>query len=710
MSAVADQIQHKKTTAPLRREAEGRGHALSSIRNIGIIAHIDAGKTTTTERILFYSGKVHKIGEVDEGTAAMDWMIQEQERGITITGAATTCFWRDHQINIIDTPGHVDFTVEVERALRVLDGAIGVFCGVAGVQPQSETVWRQANRYHVPRIAFVNKMDRTGARFDWVVQQIRERLGAPVVPLQMPWGVEADFRGAVDLVAMKALLFTESSKGSAVEVQEIPAELAAAAEHARAKMIEAIAERDEALLHDYLENPDVSEEKLKAAARRLTVAGKMIPVFCGSSLKNKGIQPLMDAVVDYLPSPLDLPPVEGHNVKDHSPLRREVSDFEPLSALAFKIATDPFVGKLVYVRVYAGVLKKGQNVFNPRTRKRDRLARILRMHANDREETDALYAGEIGAIAALKNTTTGDTLCAENQPIILERITFPEPVMAMAIEPKSQADRQKLNETLTTLSEEDPTFKVSTNPETGQTLINGMGELHLEIIRDRLLREFKVQANAGEPVVAYRETIQGEGQGENTFDREFGGRRHFGRVAVAMKPRARGAGNEILIEVNESQIPAEFRAAVEEGIQDGLITGVLGNYSLIDVEVRVVGGTSHPTDASEIAYRSAATLAIRDAANAAGPTLLEPVMMVEIVTPDEHMGDVIGDANSRRGHVTEIVAAEGGQTIKAEIPLAELFGYSTSLRSISRGRASYSMEPHSFEPVPQNLQQSIINR
>ena len=710
MSAVAEPIQDKNTTAPSRREAEGRGHALSLIRNIGIIAHIDAGKTTTTERILFYTGKVHKIGEVDEGTATMDWMIQEQERGITITSAATTAFWRDHQINIIDTPGHVDFTVEVERSLRVLDGAVGVFCGVAGVQPQSETVWRQANHYGVPRLVFVNKMDRTGARFNWVVEQISQRLGAAAIPVQMPWGSEADFRGVIDLIAMKAIAFEESSQGADLNAADIPSDLKAAAEQARAKMIEAVAERDEELLNAYLENPDVATDKLKAAIRRLTVSGKMMPVLCGSSLKNKGIQPLIDAVVDYLPSPIDVPAVQGHSVKDDSPLKREASDFEPLSALAFKIATDPFVGKLVYVRVYSGMLKKGQNVFNPRTRKRDRLAKILRMHANHREETDTLFAGEIGAIGALCNTTTGDTLCAENQPIVLERIAFPEPVMAMAIEPKSQADREKLSDTLKTLSEEDPTFKVSINPETGQTLINGMGELHLEIIRDRLLREFKVQANAGKPVVAYRETVQAEGRGANTFDREFAGRRHFGSVTLALKPRARGAGNEIKFEVSEDQIPAEFRAAAEEGIRDGLITGILGNYPLIDVEVRAIAGESHPTDASEIAYRSAATMAIREAAGAAQATLLEPVMRVEIVTPDEHMGDVIGDANARRGHVTEITAGEGIQTIKANIPLAELFGYSTSLRSISRGRASYSMEPHSFEPVPQNLQQSILNR
>ena len=711
MVVVEDKAkQGNGTEAPAQREADGRLRALSMVRNIGIMAHIDAGKTTTTERMLFYTGKVHKIGEVDEGTATMDWMIQEQERGITITSAATTCFWRDHQVNIIDTPGHVDFTVEVERSLRVLDGAVGVFCGVAGVQPQSETVWHQAKKYRVPCLAFVNKMDRTGARFAWVVEHIRSRLGVAAVPVQIPWGSEAAFQGVVDLVHLRAYRFSEDDRGATVATVDIPAELAAEAEEARGKLVEAVAERDETLLTHFMEQPDVSADDLLAAIRRVTVAGTLVPVLCGSSLKNKGIQPLLDAVVDFLPCPLDVPPVEGKDLKTGAVLHRETSDFAPLSALAFKIANDPYVGRLIYVRVYSGVLKKGQNLFNPRTRRRDRAARLLRMHANHREEVETLYAGEIGAVPGLKQTTTGDTLCAENQPIVLERITFPEPVMAMAIEPKTQADRDRMAEVLQILSEEDPTFKVSANAETGQTLINGMGELHLDILKDRMLREFKVQANAGKPVVSYRETVREGAKAENIFEREFGGRKHFGHVVIEVAPRARGAGNSIEIDAGEKQIPSAFHEHVEAGIQDGLVTGVVANYPLVDVAVRVIGGSTHPVDASEVAYRTAANMALREAARAARPTLLEPVMRAEIVTPDEHLGDVIGDLNGRRGHILEVTAGEGAQTLRADVPLAELFGYSTQLRSLSRGRASYSMEPHAFEIVPDNLQTAIINR
>ncbi|HEY8240128.1 MAG TPA: elongation factor G [Kiritimatiellia bacterium] len=673
------------------------------------MAHIDAGKTTTTERMLFYTGKVHKIGEVDEGTATMDWMIQEQERGITITSAATTCHWLDHQINIIDTPGHVDFTVEVERSLRVLDGAVGVFCGVAGVQPQSETVWHQAKKYNVPCMAFVNKLDRTGARFEWVVQQIRERLSVPAVAVQLPWGQEADFRGVIDLIEMKAISFDDES-GLKMSVVEVPAEFKANAEKSRAKLIETLAEKDEQIIQAYMENPDVSPSLVRAGVRRLTVAGQLVPVLCGSSLHNKGIQPLLDAVVDFLPSPIDIPAVKGHSLKDHEEIVRQTSDFEPLSALAFKIANDPYVGKLIYVRVYAGVLKKGQNAFNPRTRKRDRINRLLRIHANHREDTESLFAGEIGAVPGLKLVTTGDTLCSENQPILLERITFPEPVISMAIEPKTQADREKLQDALAALADEDPTFKVSTNVDTGQTLINGMGELHLEIIKDRMFREFKVQANAGKPMVAYREAIHAAARAEHVFQREFGGKAQFAHVVLEIEPRPRGAGNTVEFEIRPDEIPNDFRPSIEEGIRDGLVTGVVGNYPLIDVAVRIVGGAFNPADSTEVAFRSAAILALRDAVKAAKPAMLEPVMKVEVVTPDEHLGDVIGDLNSRRGRVKEMVAREGTQIVKADVPLAELFGYSTSLRSVSRGRASYSMEPSSFEFVPESLQTALLNR
>ncbi|TAN38923.1 MAG: elongation factor G [Verrucomicrobia bacterium] len=711
MVAVVEQPRAKSSSdAPHTREAEGRRRALQKVRNMGIVAHIDAGKTTVSERILFYAGRVHKMGEVHEGNTVMDWMVQEQERGITITSAATTLFWHDNQINLIDTPGHVDFTVEVERSLRVLDGVIGVFCGVGGVQPQSETVWRQAKKYHVPCLAFVNKLDRMGADFVWVVKQMREKLAAPAVPVQLPWGREDQFQGVIDLIRMRALRFDEASKGAQVIEMDIPAELKAAAEAARAQMIEAVAEKDEEVLAAYLENPDVAEAVLKAGIRRATVRGALVPVLCGSALRNKGIQPLLDAVVDFLPSPLDVPAVEGHHPKTKDLLQREVSDFEPLSALVFKIANDPYVGKLAFVRVYSGVLKKGANIFNPRTSKRERLGRIVELHANHREDIEALYAGEIGGLAGLKLATTGDTLCSENQPIALERIEFPEPVVAMAVEPKTQADREKLREALAALEGEDPTFRISTNPETGQLLINGMGELHLEIIKDRLAREFHVQANAGRPMVAYKETICEPARAEHVFEREIGGRGHFGHITLEISPATRGSGNQIVWKVSPDVVPHEFREAVEQGINDGLMTGVVGNYPLVDVVVRVVGGGTHPVDASEIAFRSAAVMAFRDAARAAAAVMLEPIMKVEIITPEEYVGDVLGDVNGRRGRIRDIEAREAAQIIQAEVPLAELFGYATQLRSLTKGRASYSMEPGHFEMVPESLQNSLINR
>ena len=710
MSVVSKDVKKCSGVAPSQREDASRGRALSSIRNIGIVAHIDAGKTTTSERILYYTGRVYKIGEVHEGTAVMDWMEQEQERGITITSAATTCFWRDHQINIIATPGHVDFTVEVERSLRVLDGAVGVFCAVGGVQPQSEAVWRQAKNYNVPCLAFVNKMDRMGANFSAVVDQMREKLAAPAVPVQLPIGAAETFSGVVDLITMKAYTFNEESLGSEVEEIEIPDELATQAEELRAALIEKAAESDEELLEAYLESANVSKEQLVAAIRRATVSGEMVPVLCGSSLKNKGVQPLLDGVVDYLPSPVDIPAVTGLHPKTEKEERREASDFEPLSGLAFKMATDSYVGKLVFVRIYSGKLEKRQNVYNPRTHKREKINRLLRLHANSREDIDTLFAGEIGAISGLKQFTTGDTLCAENAPIVLESIEFPEPVIAMAIEPKTQADRDALAEALQSLQDEDPTFRVTTNEDTGQTIINGMGELHLEIIKDRILREFKVQANAGKPVVAYRESARQTGTGSFTFEREIGGRGHFGKLTIEVSPRPRGEGNEVSISVSNEVIPAEFKLPIEQGIKDALMTGVLGNYPLVDINVNVIGGESHPVDSSEMAFRTAAVMAVREAVGASSPTLLEPIMKLEIIAPEEHLGDVMNDLNGRRGRIREIEARDSVQIVHVDVPLAEMFGYATTLRSLTKGRASYTMEPQSFEAVPDSMQETILNR
>ncbi|MBU1692546.1 MAG: elongation factor G [Verrucomicrobia bacterium] len=711
MGTVVEQSRERKgPESQAVREAKGRRRSLPRLRNLGIIAHIDAGKTTVTERMLYYTGRVYKMGEVHEGTATMDWMIQEQERGITITSAATTCFWRDHQVNILDTPGHIDFTVEVQRSLRVLDGAIGVFCGVGGVQPQSETVWHQAKKFNVPCLAFVNKLDRPGAKFDAVMQQMRERLAAPVVALQIPWGSEESFRGLVDLVRMRALDFDADSLGSKVVECDIPAELAAAAEKARHTLVEVVADKDEEVMQAFMENMDVPAEILRAGLRRATLACTLVPVLGGAALRNRGIQPLLDAVVEYLPSPLDVAAVQGHHPRSNENETRETSDLVPMSALAFKIATDPYVGRLTFVRVYSGILKKGQNVFNPRTRTRERVGRLVLLHANHREDVEVLYAGEIGGIAALKQITTGDTLCAENQPIVLERIEFPEPVMAMAIEPRTQADRAKLAETLVALSEEDPTFKVATDAETGQTLIKGMGELHLEIIRDRMNREFHVQANAGKPMVAYRETIRAPARAEHLFQREIGGHGQQGHVVIEIEPQPRAVGNTIEFKVTATQIPGTFREAVEQGLQDGLMTGIVGNYPLTDVKVRVVGGSFHPVDSSELGYRTAAVLALREAAQHAEPTLLEPIMKMEIITPEEFLGDVLGDVNSRRGQVRKMEAREGVQIVQAEVPLAELFGYTTSLRSLTKGRASCSMEPFHFEIVPDSLQKNILNR
>ncbi len=692
-----------------RNEAADRRCALDHLRNIGIIAHIDAGKTTVTERILFYSGRVHRMGEVHQGTAVMDWMEQEKERGITITSAATTCFWKERQVNIIDTPGHVDFTMEVERALRVLDGAVGVFCGVGGVQSQSETVWRQADRYNVPRLVFVNKMDRVGAVFDAVVREIRQRLGAAAVPVQIPIGSEKSFRGVVDLVEMQAYLFDSGTpEQAAVVAQPIPESVSVAAERARAVLCEQVGETDEETTDAYLLNPDLSAETLHAGLRRATIAGRLCPVLCGSALRNMGVQPLMDAVVAYLPSPREVPRVRGQHPKSGSTVERDANDFEPASALAFKIMTDAYVGRLAFLRVYSGQIRKGQNLYNPRTRKRTRVAKLLLLHADAREEVDVLYAGEIGAVAGMREIGTGDTLCAENEPVELEKISFPQNVIAMAIEPRTQADRDRLMEALETLSAEDPSLQLARNAETGQTLIGGMGELHLEVVRDRLEREFKVLANAGRPMVSYRETITAPAKASHGFDREIGGQRHVARVDVAVSPLERGAGVAITGKPPESDIPAEFRPVVEQGIRDQLATGCLANYEVTDVAVEITGGACDEDDSSAVAFRTSATMAVREALREASPRILEPWMKLEVVTPEEHLGDILGDIHSRRGSVSEVVTRGSTQFVRASAPLAALFGYATAIRSLSRGRAVYTMEPGGFEIMPPDLQEQLI--
>jgi len=692
------------------REDPGRRRPLGMVRNIGIIAHIDAGKTTVSERMLFYSGRVHRMGEVHDGNTVMDWMIQEKERGITITSAATTIYWNEHQVNIIDTPGHVDFTVEVERSLRVLDGAVVVFCGVAGVQPQSETVWHQAERYHVPRIAFINKMDRVGADFDSAVSQIRTRLGANAIPIQIPWGREDHFHGVIDLVRMQAVTFDADHQGSKIQYQPVPPEEAVNAERARALMIERLAEKDEAVFEAYVANPDVANDVIREGMRRAVLAGKCVPVLCGSALKNKGVQLVLDAVVDYLPAPTDVSATEGIHPKTGEMTQRVPDDAGPLSALAFKIMNDPFSGRLVFLRVYSGHLAKGQNVYNPRTRKRERVMKLVMMHADSREEVETLYSGEIGAIVGMKQIVTGDTLCAEHMPVELARIRFPEPVISMAIEPKTQTERDRLNEALATLATEDPTCRITVNPDTGQTLLNGMGELHLEILRDRLLREFKVGANAGKPMVAYRETVFAKARGEHRFEREIGGQPQFAYVELEVSPLARGAGNQVDFELSADLIPHKFRDVVAAGIRDGLITGVLANYPLVDVGVRVVGGAFDEGASTDAAFRTAGLMALRAAAMAATPELLEPIMQLEIITPAEHMGDVLGDLNARRGHVREMKALEVVHIIRVQVPLSELFGYSTVIRSITRGRASYTMEPSIFDVVPEGIKQKLLNR
>jgi elongation factor G len=674
------------------------------------MAHIDAGKTTTTERILFYAGRLHKMGEVHEGAATMDWMIQEKERGITITSAATTCTWRDHSINIIDTPGHVDFTVEVERSLRVLDGAVAVFDAVAGVEPQSETVWRQADRYGVPRVAFINKMDRMGADFYASVASIRSRLGARAVPVQVPIGAEDEFQGVVDLISQRAIVYTDDL-GKNVESSEIPAALRERVEQYRHELIEAAADYDDELMQAYLDEHEVTGDKLVSALRRGTVSGQLVPVLCGAALRNKGVQPLLDAVIDYLPSPADKPAVEGIDPKDHSLAVREVADDEPFSALAFKIQMDPQgVGKLTFFRVYSGRLRAGSSVLNVTTGRKERLGRILRMHAIRREDVEDVFTGDIAAAVGLKGTTTGDTLADENHPILLESINFPEPVISVAIEPRTKVDQDKLGAALQRLAEEDPTFRVYTDEETGQNIIAGMGELHLEIIVDRLTREFRVDANVGKPQVAYREAIHRRAHGTGRFVRQTGGRGQYGHVEIDAEPGERGSGFVFEDKITQGRIPREYIPAAHKGIADALSTGVVAGYPVVDIKVTLVDGSYHPVDSSEQAFQIAGSMAIKDALRKADPYLLEPIMKVDVVMPEEYLGDVMGDLASRRGHILGMEGKGTSQAVVAYVPLAEMFGYATELRSMTSGRATYSMEFDHYAELPGNLAEAVGRR
>ncbi|MRG29004.1 MULTISPECIES: elongation factor G [Laceyella] len=685
-----------------------REFSLQNTRNIGIMAHIDAGKTTTTERILFYTGRVHKIGEVHEGAATMDWMEQEQERGITITSAATTAQWKGHRVNIIDTPGHVDFTVEVERSLRVLDGAVGVFCAKGGVEPQSETVWRQADRYGVPRIAYVNKMDILGADFYGAVEQMRERLGANAVPIQIPIGAEDQFEGVIDLITMKAIIYTDDL-GTTSESREIPAEYADKAEEYRNNLVEAVAELDEELMMKYLEGEELTQEEIVSALRKGTCEVKITPVLCGSSYKNKGVQPLLDAVVAYLPSPLDVPAIQG-TLPDGTEIARQSSDEEPFAALAFKVMTDPYVGKLTFFRVYSGTLESGSYVMNTTKGKRERIGRILQMHANHREEISKVYAGDIAAAVGLKDTTTGETLSDEKNPIILESMEFPEPVIKIAIEPKSKADQDKMGLALTKLAEEDPTFKTWTDEETGQTIIAGMGELHLEIIVDRLKREFKVEANVGAPQVAYKETFRSAAKVEGKFVRQSGGRGQYGHVWIEFEPLEEGAGFEFVNKIVGGVVPKEYIPAVQAGIEEAMQNGVLAGFPLVDVRATIVDGSYHDVDSSEMAFKIAGSMALKAAKSKCNPVLLEPMMKVEVTVPEDYMGDVMGDINSRRGRVEGMEARGGAQVIRAMVPLAEMFGYVSNLRSRTQGRGVFSMVFDHYEEVPRNIADEIVKK
>lgn len=687
---------------------------LKNVRNIGIMAHIDAGKTTTTERILYYSGRSHKIGEVHEGAATMDWMAQEQERGITITSAATTVFWKGAKINIIDTPGHVDFTIEVERSLRVLDGSVALFCSVSGVEPQSETVWRQADKYGVPRIAFVNKMDRMGADFFDAIRTMREKLHANAIPVQCPIGAESEFKGMVDLVKMRAYLFHDETLGADWDETDIPADLVEKCQKMRSELLEELAtidEEDEDFMHKVLENPDsLTEEEIHAKIRQGVCLNKFNPVLCGSAFKNKGVQQLLDAVVNWMPSPLDRGNIKAHDLDTDEEILLTPDDDQPLAALAFKIMTDPYVGRLTYIRIYSGTLVKGTPLLNTTKGEEERVSRLLEMHANKREERDEFHTGDIAACIGLKKATTGDTLCSPKRPILLEKMEFPEPVISMAIEPKSKGDREKLAMALSSLSVEDPTFRVSTNEETGQTIIAGMGELHLEILHDRMKREFNVEANVGKPQVAYKETITIPGSSQTKFVKQSGGRGQYAHVELDIRPNEKGKGNEVVSKIVGGVIPREYINPTIKGIEEGLATGVLAGYNMVDVQVDIVFGSYHDVDSSEMAFKICGSMALKEAARKSKPVILEPIMKVDVTTPEAHMGDIIGDLNRRRGQIVGQESHKGAVIIHAEVPLSEMFGYSTLLRSLSSGRATYVMEPSHFERVPAKIQEEIIKK
>ena len=686
-----------------------RDCSLEMTRNIGIMAHIDAGKTTTTERILFYTGKTHKLGEVHDGSATMDWMVQEQERGITITSAATTCFWKDHRINIIDTPGHVDFTAEVERSLKVLDGAVTVMCAKGGVEPQSETVWRQADKYHVPRMVYVNKMDIMGANFYRVLDMIKDRLKANPVPIQLPIGAEDKFRGIIDLINMEADIYYDDL-GKDMRVEPVPADMLEKAQQYRTELVEAVAELDEELFMKYCEGEELTKEEIKKALRIGTLNNKIVPVVCGTSYRNKGVQKLLDAIIDYMPSPVDIPPIKGVNPHTEEEEERPSGDDLPLAALAFKIATDPFVGKLCFFRVYSGKMVTGTTVYNSSKGKKERIGRILQMHANDRKDIDVCYSGDIAAIAGVKFTTTGDTLCDEEHPIILESMEFPEPVIRVAIEPKTKAGQEKMGIALSKLAEEDPTFKTYTDEETGQTIIAGMGELHLEIIVDRLLREFKVEANVGKPQVSYKETIRGTADVDMKYARQSGGKGQYGHVKIILEPNEPGKGYEFINKVVGGAIPKEYIPAVDAGIQGAMQTGVLAGYNVVDVKVTLYDGSYHEVDSSEMAFKIAGSMAFKEAMRKADPVLQEPIMKVSVIVPDDYMGDVIGDLNSRRGQIQGYEMRSGAQQIDAMVPLSEMFGYATDLRSRTQGRGQYTMEPSHYIELPKGLQEKLINK
>ena len=710
MAETAQQVKGRQTGGQAGKGLVIREYPLSRTRNIGIMAHIDAGKTTTTERILYYTGKTYKVGEVHEGTAVMDWMVQEQERGITITSAATTCHWKNHWINIIDTPGHVDFTVEVERSLRVLDGAVAIFDAVAGVEPQTETVWRQADRYQVPRVCFVNKMDRVGADFDRTVQMIENRLHAVPLVVQLPWGVEDDFIGVVDLVEMRGRRWT-TEKGDQWEDTQIPEDLTDQAEKARHRLFEQLADHDPALMEKFVHEEEPGPAELKRALRRATLAVEGTPVLVGAAFKNKGIQPLLDAIVEYLPSPQEVPPMEGLVPGTRDRLVRRADDEEPFAALAFKIMSDPYVGRLTYFRVYSGTVRAGAHVFNSTKDRKERIGRILQMHANHREDKEAVFAGDIMAAVGLKHTTTGDTLCDPSEPILLESMSFPAPVISVAIEPRTKADQEKLSQALQRLVDEDPTFVVRYDDETGQTIISGMGELHLEVLVDRLTREFNVQANVGKPQVAYRETIKKPVQKvEARYVKQTGGRGQYGHVVVNLEPTGPGGGFEFVDKVTGGDVPREYVASVDQGIQEAMESGVLAGYPLVDLRATLTGGSSHEVDSSEIAFKIAGQMALREGARRADPVLLEPMMQIEVVTPEDYMGDVISDLTARRGKIERMDQRGPNQAIRALVPLAEMFGYATELRSRTQGRATYTMQFHSYQEVPAGIATEIVAR